>query len=164
MLDNSANPANAGGILGIWLNGAIRISAAVSATRSKCACVSFMLWCVCLDNTIGFTSAQEQEENSGLAHKASLFYYCPFFLTIPYSHPPISYTFFSLQYVTPMFPLVAFLVLSLSLKLPISFSLRPSNYALNSPHPGGQDEIDLPLCEFRYLRQPCSTAVVLKSS
>lgn len=88
MLDiYSANPANAGGILGIWLNGAIRISAAVSATRSKCACVSFMLWCICLDNTIGFTSAQEQEENSGLAHKASLFYYCPFFPHNPLLSP-----------------------------------------------------------------------------
>lgn len=77
-LDNLANPANAGDILGIWLNGAIHISNAVSAPRSKCACVSFMLWRFCLDNTIGFTSAQEQE-NSGLAHKANLFYYHLFF-------------------------------------------------------------------------------------
>lgn len=105
-----------------------------------------MLWCVCLDNTIGFTSAQEQEENSGLAHKASLFYYCPFFPTIPLSHPPISYTFFSLQNVTLIFSLVAFLSLFLSLKFSVSFSLWSSNYALNSSHAGRQDEIDLPLC------------------
>lgn len=120
---------------------------------SKCVCVSFMLWCVSSDNTIGFTSAQELEENSGLAHKATLFYYCLF----PHN-PSLSLSSFSFSTIFSTYFLSLILSVSHISSLLLSQAQQLCPKLISPGHRAGTD---LPLREF--LKWPCGTTLVLES-